>query len=164
MRSEVQIINVDYAKKEILKNLMTLYLHDLSEFSNEININQESGLFEFDVFDLFFEKEGLTPFFIVHEKNVIGFILLQSGPYSNQEFADYVLNSFFILKKYRRRGLGREACREFFNKFPGRYAIGQLLNNKPAILYWKNIYKTFNIDFYEKEEIEEALIYQYFKV
>ncbi|MGM1048120.1 MAG: GNAT family N-acetyltransferase [Bacillota bacterium] len=160
----MQIIKVDNNKKEILKNLMTLYLHDLSEFSNDIDINQDKGLFEFDVFELFFEKEGLTPFFIVYENNIIGFILLQSGPYSNQEYADFVLNSFFILKKYRRRGLGREACKAFFNLYPGRYAVGQLLNNKPAVLYWKNVYKSLNIEFYEKEELEEAMTYQYFKV
>jgi predicted acetyltransferase len=161
----MRITKVEQDGKEILKNLMTLFLHDLSEFNSNLTMNPTNGLFEFDVFEWFFEKEGLTPFFIHVEDRIIGFILLQSGPFSNQEFADYVLNSFFILKKYRRKGLGRAACQLFFEQFPGRYAISQILTNTPAILFWRNLYQSLDIEFNEKEEIEEGLkvVYQYFK-
>ncbi|MBW5447687.1 GNAT family N-acetyltransferase [Cohnella sp. CFH 77786] len=91
---------------------------------------------------------------------------MQSGPYVNPDNTDYVVNSFFILKKYRRRGLGKEACKELFRKLPGRYAIGQLSNNVPAIQFWKNLYHSFKIDFDERENIEDhqIILYQYFKV
>jgi predicted acetyltransferase len=104
---ELLIDKVNSDRKEILKNLMTLYLHDLSEFIDNISLNSNNGLFEFDVLDWFFEKEGLTPFFINLGGEPVGFILLQSGPYSNQEYADYVLNSFFIIKNQRRKGIGK---------------------------------------------------------
>lgn len=152
-------------RKEVLKNLMSLYLHDLSEFVGNIDLNSNNGLYEFDVFEWFFEKEGLTPFFIQLDRDPIGFILLQSGPYSNQEHADYVLNSFFILKKYRRKGLGKQACNQFFEIYPGRYAIAQASTNIPAIKFWKNVYESNDITTYEKEEVEDGtkVIYQYFK-
>ncbi|GAB6988782.1 hypothetical protein [Paenibacillus pini] len=55
---------------------------------------------------------------------------------------------------------------ELFKSHPGRYAIGQLSNNMPAVQFWRNIYDSGNIDFYEKEELDEGLtlIYQFFKV
>lgn len=89
---------------------------------------------------------------------------MQSGPFSNQQYADYVLNSFFILKKYRRKGIGKLACNKFFEIFPGRYAISQALSNTPAIKFWKNVYESKGIKTYEKEEIEDGtpVIYQYF--
>lgn len=95
----------------------------------------------------------------------IGFILLQSGPFSNQEFADYVLNSFFILRKYRRKGLGKVACTKFFEMYPGRYAISQAQSNIPAIKFWESVYESNSVSVYEKEEIEDGIkvIYQYFK-
>jgi len=162
----MQITKVDQSGEATLRHLMTLFLHDLSEFNDDLEINPGSGLFEFDNLEWFFEKEGLTPFFILHEEKIIGFILLQSGPFSNQEISDYLLNSFFILRKYRRRGLGREACKVFFKQFPGRYAISQMKSNIPAIHFWKSIYRSFEIDTFEKEEIEDGqeVIYQYFKV
>lgn len=90
---------------------------------------------------------------------------MQSGPYSNQEYADYVLNSFFILKKYRRKGIGKIACSQFFEMYPGRYAIGQALGNIPAIHFWKSVYEKNSLNVYEKPEIEDGIkvIYQYFK-
>lgn len=45
------VVRVDLNQKIILKHLMTLFLHDLSEFNGEQEFNQESGLFEFDVFE-----------------------------------------------------------------------------------------------------------------
>jgi predicted acetyltransferase len=162
---EILIDKVNSDKKEVLINLMTLYLHDLSEFIENINLNSENGLFEFDVFDLFFEKEGLTPFFINLDGKPVGFILLQSGSYSNQEYADYVLNSFFILKNHRRKGIGRLACNKFFEMYPGRYAISQAQSNIPAVKFWRNVYESNRLNTYEKEEIEDEIkvIYQYFK-
>lgn len=46
-----------------LENLMALFLHDLSEYADDIKID-DTGMHRFDVLDLFFEKDGLTPFFI----------------------------------------------------------------------------------------------------
>ncbi|WP_136605286.1 GNAT family N-acetyltransferase [Paenibacillus dokdonensis] len=162
---ELLIEKVDPDKKEILRNLMTLHLHDLSEFINNIELNPDKGLFEFDILDWFFEKDGLSPFFIHLEGKPIGFILLQSGPFSNQEYADYVLNSFFILRNHRRKGFGRLACQKFFEMYPGRYAIGQAETNIPALKFWRKVYESSGINTYEKEEIEEGIkiVYQYFK-
>ena len=70
------------------------------------------------------------------------------------------------MKKYRRQGLGRETCKVFFKQFPGRYAISQIQTNTLAIQFWKNVYKSFDIEVFEKEEVDEGhkVIYQYFKV
>jgi predicted acetyltransferase len=53
----------------------------------------------------------------------------------------------------------------FFKQLPDRYAISQIKKNGPAIQFWKNVYKSLDIEFYEKEEKEEGheVIYQYFK-
>ncbi|MDQ0896183.1 MULTISPECIES: GNAT family N-acetyltransferase [unclassified Paenibacillus] len=162
---ELLIDKVDSDRKEILRNLMTLFLHDLSEFIEGINLNSDNGLFEFDVLDMFFDKEGLSPFFINLNGKPIGFILLQSGPYSNQEYADYVLNSFFILRNQRRKGIGKLACNKFFEMYPGRYAISQAQTNTPALKFWKSVYESNGVMPYEKEEIEDGIsvVYQYFK-
>lgn len=162
----MRIVKVDINQKTILKNFMTLFLHDLSEFNEELDINPENGLFEFDVLEWFFDKEGLAPYFIVHEHQTIGFILLQSAPFVNLERYDFLVNSFFILKKYRRKGLGKQAAQQVFEQFPGRYAIGQLSGNQPAIAFWRSVYRFMKIEFEEKEVLEEGTktLYQYFSV
>jgi predicted acetyltransferase len=161
---EIAIIKVTIVQKSVLENLMALFLHDLSEYADDIKIDS-TGLHRFDVLDLFFEKEGLTPFFIQTEGEIIGFILIQSGPYSNPEHADYVLNSFFILRKYRRRGIGIAVASKFFELYPGRYCCGQLKSNIPAVQFWKKVYAKHNLNVFELERIDEGnlLVEQYFK-
>ncbi|MGC5775213.1 GNAT family N-acetyltransferase [Paenibacillus pabuli] len=163
----LSIDHVENEEREWLKNFLAYYLHDLSEFAAEISPKEE-GLFEFDVMDLFLEKrgKGLDAFFIKLDGAPIGFVLLQSGEYSNQEFADYVLNSFFILRKYRRKGIGSLASKMFFEMYPGRYTLGQLVGNKPAVDFWKSCYKNNSIEYYERMEVDgaEKINYQYFRV
>lgn len=49
-------------EKHILQNLYSLYLHDLSEFTEGLDISTD-GSFEFDSFELIWKEEGLTPYF-----------------------------------------------------------------------------------------------------
>ncbi|WP_341280824.1 GNAT family N-acetyltransferase [Paenibacillus sp. FSL H8-0537] len=144
---------------------MALFLHDLSEYADDIKID-DTGMHRFDVLDLFFEKDGLTPFFIQADGELIGFILIQSGAYTNPEHADYVLNSFFMLKRYRGKGMGTAAALAFFEGYPGRYCCGQLKRNVPAIKFWKKVYAARKVEYYEleREEDGQPVVEQYFKV
>lgn len=56
---DLLIDKVNADSKEILKNLISLYLYDLSEFVGNIDLNTNNGLYEFDVFEWFIEKEGV---------------------------------------------------------------------------------------------------------
>lgn len=59
-------------EKHILKNLYSLYLHDLSEYTEGLDISTD-GLFEFDSFELIWKTEGLTPYFLKKNKTIVGF-------------------------------------------------------------------------------------------
>jgi len=152
-------------RKHVLENLMTLFLHDLSEYADDILIDSD-GLHRFDVLDWFFEKEGLIPYFIESEEAILGFILIQSGEYTNLELADYVINSFFILKRYRGQGIGTAAASEFIKQYPGRYCVSQLKENVPAVRFWKRVYERNHLEFREREREEDGhpLLEQFFSV
>ncbi|GAA3319771.1 hypothetical protein GCM10020331_028040 [Ectobacillus funiculus] len=45
-----------------LRNLYSLYLYDLSEFSYSLSLNAD-GLYEFEGFDKVIEREELQPYF-----------------------------------------------------------------------------------------------------
>lgn len=162
---ECRFPRIGINRKLVLENLMTLFLHDLSEYADDIRIDAD-GLHRFDVLDWFFEKEGLIPYLIEADGEIAGFILIQSGPYTNPELADYVLNSFFILKRYRGRGVGTAAATQFFGHYPGRYCVAQLKRNVPAIRFWKHVYAHNNLKYHEREREEDGhpIVEQFFSV
>jgi predicted acetyltransferase len=60
------------------------------------------------------------------------------------------LEEFFILRKFRRSGIGRRAAYEVFDRFPGRWQLSQTANNRVAHAFWRRI-----IDDYTGGKFEE---------
>ncbi|SDN06592.1 Predicted acetyltransferase [Psychrobacillus sp. OK028] len=146
-------------EKIILKNLFSLYLHDLSKYTAEIEIG-EDGSFEYDGLDVFWETEGLSPFFIMLDKSIIGFILLVERPFLKNEY-DFGLNDLFILNKYKGKGLGIQAVKKLFQDKKGKYFVIELVENSPAVSFWKKVYSKLTINFEERQDVvdgEQCLI------
>ncbi|GGO05030.1 GNAT family N-acetyltransferase [Saccharibacillus kuerlensis] len=59
---------------------------------------------------------------------------------SLQETASqYEMVEFFIMKKYRGCGVGRQAACELFRQFPGRWKLGVMEENAPALSFWRSV-------------------------
>ena len=138
--------------KALLKNLQQLYLHDLSAYTENLDINAE-GVFENNDIDLFYEKDELIPLMIEYGKAVVGFILFTTPPYTLQR-ADYTIGDFFILRKYRGRGFGKVIVKELFQTYPGKYTMMQLIDNQTAISFWKKVLSENGLEYEEREVMD----------
>jgi len=49
------------------------------------------------------------------------------------------MNQFFVLKKYRRLGLGRQMARTVFEALPGPWEVGQMSLNYAAQGFWRQV-------------------------
>jgi len=144
--------------------MFQLYLHDLSEYTVNLDVNTE-GVFENNDIDLFYEKDALMPLVIEHGGGIVGFILLNTPPYAPQGY-DYYINDFFILRKFRGKGIGKLAANELFQAYSGKFAMVQLAQNSTAVNFWKKVLAENGFE-YEEKEIEqdgEPCIFQGFMV
>lgn len=150
-------------QKQMLGNLYSLYLHDLTAYSDGLQIG-EDGIFEFDSFELIWRREGVTPYIIRVEDQLAGFILILEAPFTKK--VDKVVNDFFILNSFRGKGIAKAAALEVFVHNKGRYYISQLVKNKPAVQFWKKVYSLQGIEFVEQTELQdgEEVIYQTFVI
>ena len=149
--------------KEVLRNLYSLYLHDLSSYTKGLQIS-EDGSYEFDSFSLIWEKEGVTPYFIIAGGKLAGFILILEAPFTKK--VDKVINDFFILNPFRGIGVANAAVSEIFADNKGSYYISQLVKNQKAVSFWKKVYQQKGIIFEEQSEVEdgEEVVYQTFLI
>lgn len=152
------------SEKNILKNLYSLYLHDLTRYTSTLDIGPD-GIFEYEGFDQFWEVDGLSPYFILIEERIIGFILLLERPFLRKEY-DFAVNDIFLLNKYRGKGNSTQAMKDIFHKKQGKYYVIELIENRTAVSFWRKIYKNFNIPYEEKQDIidDELCLIQTFKV
>ena len=137
-------------EKPILQNLLSLYIHDLSAYSDDLHPNEE-GRFDYDGLDLYWEEASLFPFLVRVEDRIAGFLLLNRPPYAPRD-VQYLINEVFILKSYRGTGVGKEVVRHVFDRYPGRYLVLELERNTPAIAFWQRTLQGLGIAYDEAWE------------
>jgi predicted acetyltransferase len=49
------------------------------------------------------------------------------------------ISEFFVLRKYRRRGVGTHVARALFARFPGRWEVAELTWNVAAQRFWRRV-------------------------
>ena len=125
----------------------------------------EDGIFHFEELDKFWEVDGLSPYFIMLDDKIIGFILLLERPFLKKS-NDYGINDLFILNKYKGKGLAVQAVRKLFEEKPGQYFVMQVVENKRAVAFWKKVYNGLNIESQERQDLidNELCLIQTFRV
>jgi predicted acetyltransferase len=125
--------------KSVFRNLMQLYLYDFSEYNGADP--DSHGLFEYGYLDHYWtpagRDEGRAPFLITAEGYLAGFVL-KGGAHSRAGRGDveHGIAEFFVMRKWRRSGVGRQAAFELFDRFPGRWEVAQKRSNTPAQAFW----------------------------
>lgn len=133
----VQIKEAPIEQKPILQRLMQLYLHDFSEI-DLCDVNND-GIFEYKYLDLYWTESGRLPFLVYVEEKIAGFVLISKHSYVSDDKTAHVVSEFFIMRKYRRRGIGTHVAQKIFKMFPGKWEVQQIENNKIAQSFWKKV-------------------------
>ncbi len=139
------IAPVSAAKRTILANLLQLYLYDWSELGRGTpgalparfaHVGDDGRFAEYPL-DPYFLEVGNHPLFIRHEEQLAGFALVrtQRGRLGGGEIFD--MAEFFILRTYRRLGVGLAAARLVFDRFEGPWEVRQRHGNEGATAFWR---------------------------
>ena len=125
------------ADRVVVRNLLQLHLHDLSAVPGQLpgptDVNEE-GLFEFPNFEIYWCDDRGLPFLITVDDRIGGFVLA----YRHSEDR-YSILEFFVLNRYRRKGVGTEAAIQLLASFHGECEIAFSNENEPAVQFWENV-------------------------
>lgn len=144
--------------QDIVRNLFTLYIHDMSGFAN-LDVGEDGAFALPPSFPHWWRARGRHPFLVRADGNLAGFALIREfdagGPACD-------MGEFFILRKFRRAGVGRIAAHALFDRFPGRWEVRELPANRPAQAFWRRIIGEYTQgDFEDAEEFFEAYGHSY---
>jgi predicted acetyltransferase len=134
---QIDLIEVHEDQKSVLRQLMELYAYDFSEFDGA-DVN-EHGYYGYTYFDYYWTEEIRHPFFIQVDGKLAGFVLVNEYCYLVKEPGTRSLGEFFVMRKYRRKGVGRAAAVMVFDKFPGKWEIIQHGGNEPSKVFWRRV-------------------------
>jgi predicted acetyltransferase len=55
---------------------------------------------------------------------------------------DHNMAEFFVVRKHRRRGVGRAAAAEIFSRYRGRWELAMARRNVAALAFWREVIKS----------------------
>lgn len=134
MTVELRPVHVD--EKEILRNLLEKYLYEFSQW--ELDDVNALGLYGYSYLDYYWTQAGRYAFFICVDGKLAGFAMVNNIP-AIDEPTDYAMAEFFVMHKYRRGGVGREAARQIFERFKGRWQLRRHPKNEASVYFWDRV-------------------------
>jgi len=133
-----RVERVDRSAETVLQNLFEHYMHDMAEWFDLDT--QEDGRYAYptatvwDRGDVFFAYAGRLP---------IGFALVGSAESWIGEPNARDLREFFVLRRYRRQGVGKALASYVWDQYPGPWLVRVLQRNVPALRFWRSTVATY---------------------
>ena len=144
----VELVRASVGDKAVLRRLLQLYHYDFSEWNGD-DVD-EHGEFAHLYLDHYWTDSDSHPFLIRHQSRWVGFALVRTQGVND-------MCEFFVMRKYRRAGVGREAARQMFVLFPGTWQVRQLYGNETATTFWRAVMP----DGYEEAVNEEGPVQRF---
>jgi predicted acetyltransferase len=138
--SSFSIAKVGPESEGVLRNLFPYYLHDMAEWF-DIDTDAD-GTYPYDIsaiwgkYDVFLAKVG---------DSLAGFALIESG-------AVHDIGEFFVLRKFRRQGVGQKMAIALWRELRGPWQVRVCETNLPAMPFWRAAISRYTGGAFEEEE------------
>jgi predicted acetyltransferase len=155
-------LNINPAKaseRDVVENLLQYYLHDFSEFTR-VAMNAH-GRFEYPYLAHYWRDPHRWPLLIRQNNYIVGLALVRqdSDPVDGQPYRE--MAEFFILRSYRRLGLGCAAARMIFERFSGPWQVAVLHSNEKAQTFWQAVTSTHVGSQYQRHVEPAAIVLRF---
>jgi predicted acetyltransferase len=138
---EVDVKDTTAADERLIRNLYPLYLHDLTAFTEFYDLDEEGQFYPDYLPDWLGRRLPVVhPMVIRAEGRPAGFAFVGQAPFPHMNPGrDLRMCEFFVLQRWRRRGVGRRAAHAVFERFRGRWEVSELAANTAAIGFWRRV-------------------------
>jgi predicted acetyltransferase len=152
--NNAQIIPATKEHRRVLRALFELYAHDFSPMTRA-DVRDDTGMWTDDSFlaDAW-EGDTFHPFLLRVSGRLAGFAWVEEGSYIRpNEDRHWLMEEFFILRKYRGQGVGEWFATQLFDRFRGAWEVGEIRENKDAQAFWRKV-----IGRYTRGQYEEVIV------
>lgn len=144
---DVQIAPAAAEEHDVLEALMQLYVYDFSEML-ALDVGDDGRFRGAPI-------EGRDAFLIRVDGKLAGFALIAGKSRLTGEDGVHDVAEFFVLRRYRRTGVGEKAARSLFDRYAGRWEVRQKKENTRAIAFWRRIIDRYTDGRFAEETIDD---------
>lgn len=138
------------ADRAPLQQMLELYQHDISDiWDQDLDASGRYGY----ALDKYWANPACLPFVFLQAGKYAGFALLNDSVSLPEN--DIWLAQFFVMKKYRRQGTGRQAALALFESVRGRWEVGQMPGNLAALAFWRRVIGEYTQGAFVEHELDD---------
>lgn len=132
----VRVVAASPGDEALLRALFELYAYDFSEL---MALDVESdGRFRTPPLDEYWNDPRRHAFLVNVDDKLAGFALVhERSRLTDEDRRD--MAEFFVLRRYRRRGVGEQVAVALFDRFGGRWDVRQRPENSAATAFWRRV-------------------------
>ncbi len=151
------MISLDPATLEergALRNLMQLYVYDWSELLS-LDVGAD-GRFDDYPLDVYWTEAWRHPFLIRVDGKLAGFVLVSERSRLTGASGVADMAELFVVRRYRRAGVGFAAATAAFERFKGPWEVRQRRDNLDATKFWHKVIARHTNGKYEELDWNDA--------
>lgn len=148
--NQIKLIPASLKDYPTIQNMARFYVYDMSQYLGEEEGWEcpEDGLFECLDFKKYWENDDSFPFLVRYQNELVGFVIVDKK--TSEPHIDFNMAQFFILRKFKNKGIGKFVAHRCFDQFCGSWEVMVLPGNDGAYQFWHSI-----ITEYTKNQFEE---------
>lgn len=129
---KIQLVPTTIENHPTIQNMGRFYVYDMSEYlgSEQGWEMPEDGLYECIDFKKYWDEKGSYPFLVRYENEIAGFAIIDKK--GSDSTIDFNMAQFFILRKFKNKGIARHVAHLCFDKFPGVWEVMVIPGNEGA--------------------------------
>lgn len=143
LSSKIKLIPAALENYPNIQNLARFYVYDISEFMGQTEDWEmpENGLYECIDLKKYWEDENSFPFLVRYENELAGFAIIDKK--GSDPKVDFNMAQFFIIRKFKNKGIGRSIAEQCFKMFPGEWEVRVIPGNEGAYRFWRSTIKKY---------------------
>ena len=142
--ANIEVVPAAPGQQPVVANLLELYAHDFSQFHGlEIG---EDGRFGYPNLQLYWSDTNRHPFLVKLGGKLAGLIFVRRGSQVSGDGNVWDMAEFFVLRGYRRLGIGTQMAHEVWRRFHGHWEIRVMQANGSACQFWEHAVTAFACD------------------
>jgi [ribosomal protein S5]-alanine N-acetyltransferase len=140
---KVKLVPASLDDYPIIQNMGRFYVYDMSEYMEEDEdwAIPKNGLFECEDFKKYWERENTYPYLVYLGEEMAGFVIVDKR--GSDPKVDFNMAQFFILRRFKGKGLGTEVAFQCFDRFKGTWEVMTMPRNAGAHEFWKKVVEKY---------------------
>jgi len=141
---KIEIVPAKEEDKLILSHLLELYEYDFSDFEGS-DVNS-LGLYGYSYLDYYWTEPHRYAYFIKVDGKLAGFVMVCGHCYVSKNPDTLFMSEFFVMRKYRQKGIGKHAALDVLQRHPGKWELTVHPQNPVSHRFWASVVKDVSDD------------------